>query len=118
MSVARVRALRFVSSSARVSAARALRFVSSSVSSSASSISSASFISPASYNRYVSAKIRAFRRAARALKVLNSKSDSSIFEHVINLIKQIKICTDMKFTDLRASLFKHFRHMTKIMRQI
>ena len=133
-SAARVKALRFVSSSARVtvfrfdssftqmfitrvSAARALRFVSSSF------ISSASFTSfTASITRqlnYVSAEKRAFRRAARALKISNSKLASSlIFEHVIGLIKQMKICTNMKFADLRAKLSKHFRHMIKIMRQI
>ena len=101
---------------ARVSAARALRFVSSSISSSVSSASFTSSTSSALYNRYVSAEIRASRRAARALKVF--KSSSSIFEHVINLIKQIKICTNMKFANLRASLFKHFRQMIKIIRQI
>ena len=61
-------------------------------------------------------EIRASRRAARALKV--SESSLSIFEHVIDLIKQMKICIDMKFADLKIKLSKHFRHMTKIMRQI
>ena len=108
----------------RVFTTRALRFVSSSISSSASFISFTfasfiSFTSSASYNRYVSAEIRAFRRAARALKVLNLKlANSSIFEHVINLIKQTKIYTNMKFINLRIKLFKHFRQMTKIIKQI
>ena len=49
---------------------------------------SASSASSASYNRYVFTEIRAFRRAARALKISNLKlANSSIFEHVINLIK-------------------------------
>ena len=101
---------------ARVSAARALRFVSSSVSSSSASFTSFTRFTSRSSSCYVSAEIRAFRRAARALKI--SESNSSIFEHVIDLIKQMKICTNMKFADLRTSLFKHFRHMTEIMRQI
>ena len=66
----------------------------------------------------MSAEIRASRRAARALKISNSKLNSSIFEYVIDLIKQIKICTNMKFANLKASLFKHFRHITKIIKQI
>ena len=66
----------------------------------------------------MSAEKRAFRRAARALEVSNSKLDSLIFEHVIGLIKQMKACTDMKFADIRIKLPEHFRHMTEIMRQI
>ena len=122
-SSARVAALRFdpspaQMSAARVSAARALRFVSPSASPSASSASSASFTRSTSRSSscYVPAEIRAFRRAARALKI--SESSSSIFEHVINLIKQMMICTNMKFADLRVKLSKHFRHMAKIIRQI
>ena len=104
----------------RVSAARALRFVSSSAASassasSASPASSASFISSASFTSftrfisrsfscYVSVKIRASRRAARALKISNLKSDFLIFEHVINLIKQIKICTNI-ITNLQGLRF-------------
>ena len=127
---------------ARVSAVRALRSVSpsaasassassaSSVSSASSSASSVSFISSSApsapsaapvtrqFSCYVPAEIRAFRRAARASEISNSRSDSTIFEHVIGLIKQMKVCTNMKFTDLRIKLSEHFRHMTKIMRQI
>ena len=65
----------------------------------------------------MSAEIRASRSAARALKISES-ANSLIFEHVIDLIKQMKICTNMKFADLKIKLFKHFRPMTEIIRQI
>ena len=104
-------------SAARVSAARALRFVSSFISSSSAPSTSFTRSTPRSFSCYVSAEIRASRRATRALKVSESASPS-IFEHVIDLIKQMKICTNMKFADLKTKLFKHFRHMTEIMRQI
>ena len=53
------------------------------------------------------AEIRASRHATRALKI-SELASFLILEHVIDLIKQIKICTNMKFADLKAKLFKHF----------